>query len=229
MPIHFLFDMASAALSFLVIALVYRWRLRPQGARIDQIGLPYALALVGGAVLGGYGFGTLNLVLSGTPAIGRSILGALAGAIAAIELMKAMRGIKGSTGLIFVPAFATSVTIGRIGCYLSGLADNTHGISTTLPWGHDFGDGIARHPVQLYESAMMALFLAAALLALKHRSPLFMTKGFYLMVGYYAAQRLLWECLKPYAPLLGPLTLFQLLCLALIAYAFAMSLKAPHV
>lgn len=229
LPIHFVFDIASAALSFLVTALVYRWRLRPQGARIDRIGLPYALALVGGAVVGGYGFGTLNLVLSGTPAIGRSILGALAGAIAAIEALKAIRGIKGSTGLLFVPAFATSVTVGRIGCYLSGLADNTWGIPTTLPWGHDFGDGIPRHPVQLYESAMMALFLAAALLALKHRSPLFMTKGFYLLVGYYAAQRLLWEFLKPYAPVLGPLTLFQLLCMALTAYAMTMSLKASHV
>ena len=115
-----------------------------------------------GAIAGGYGAGTLNLWLSGEPGFGRSIVGALAGAIIAIELFKWRKGIRGSTGLIFVPAFATSVVIGRIGCYLSGIEDNTYGLPTALPWGHDFGDGILRHPVQLYESLSMLFFLAVA-------------------------------------------------------------------
>ena len=93
--------------------------------------------------------------------IARSIVGALAGAIAAIELFKAVRGIRGSTGLIFVPAFATTVMVGRWGCFLSGLEDETHGTPTSLPWGVDLGDGMMRHPVQLYESFTMGLFLLA--------------------------------------------------------------------
>ena len=67
-------------------------------ARIESIGAGYALALVFGAVAGGYGAGTLNLWLSGVPGFGRSIVGALAGAIMAIELFKWHRGIGGSTG-----------------------------------------------------------------------------------------------------------------------------------
>lgn len=204
MPIHFAFDILASALSFLVTLLTYRWRLRDQGDRIERIGMPYALSLVCGAVLGGFGFGTLNLALSGTPAIGRSILGALAGAIFAVELFKALRGICGSTGLLFVPAFATSVAVGRVGCFLSGLGDHTYGTPTTLPWGHDFGDGILRHPVQLYESLCMAIFLAFALVALARRAPYILANGFYLLVGFYATQRFFWEFLKPYQTLLGP-------------------------
>ena len=75
------------------------------------------LALLAGAAAGGFGAGTLNLWLSGAPGIGRSIVGALAGAILAVELFKRWRGIAGSTGLIFVPAFATSVVVGRWGCF----------------------------------------------------------------------------------------------------------------
>ena len=67
-----------------------------------------------------------------------------------------------------MPAFATSVAIGRWGCFYSGLTDHTHGCPTTLSWGHDFGDHISRHPVQLYESAA-ALLLCGALLALQPR------------------------------------------------------------
>ena len=129
----------------------YRWRLSDAAARIELIGAAYALALVFGAVAGGYGAGTLNLWLSGEPEFGRSIVGALAGAITAIEIFKWQKGIRGSTGLIFVPAFATSVIIGRWGCYLSGMEDQTYGTVTSLPWGHNFGDGVLRHPVQLYE------------------------------------------------------------------------------
>ena len=125
--------------------------------------MAYAFALVLGAIAGGYGAGTLNLWLSGVPGFGRSIVGALAGAIIAIELFKWRKGIRGSTGLIFVPAFATSVVIGRIGCYLSGLEDNTYGLPTALPWGHDFGDGILRHPVQLYESLLHAFISCSCL------------------------------------------------------------------
>ncbi len=163
MILHTVFDVLAALASAGMTAACYRWRLGEAAARIESIGIGYALALVFGAVAGGYGAGTLNLWLSGDPGFGRSIVGALAGAIVAIETFKWWRGIGGSTGLIFVPAFATSVAVGRWGCFLSGLEDNTYGIPTALPWGHDFGDGVLRPPVQLYESFAMAGFLLAEL------------------------------------------------------------------
>ena len=222
MLIHTLFDLLAAASALTMTAFVYRWRLYGAGQKIESAGIGYAVALVTGAGIGGFGAGTLNLWLSNEPGIGRSILGALVGAIAAIEIYKAAKGIRGSTGLIFVPAFATSVIIGRWGCFLSGLQDHTHGTPTMLPWGHDFGDGISRHPVQLYESFAMAAFLVVALVLISRRAPFFLRNGFYLMVLYYAMQRFQWEFLKPYAALAGPFNLFHFLCAGLVIYSAVM-------
>ncbi len=222
MLFHTVFDLLAALSSLTVTALVYRWRLSQAGQRIEQAGMGYALALVAGAAIGGFGAGTLNLWLSGAPGIGRSIVGALAGAILAIELFKRVKHIKGSTGLIFVPAFATSVVVGRWGCFLSGLQDETHGTPTALPWGHDFGDGILRHPVQLYESFTMAVFLVTALTLIGRQNAGFMRNGFYILVLVYGAQRFLWEFLKPYGTLLGPFNLFHFICAGLVLYSLAM-------
>lgn len=227
MVIHTIFDLLAAVASLGVTAFCYRWRLAEAAARIEAGGAGYVLALIVGAALGGYGFGTLNLWLSGEMMVARSIVGALAGSIAAIEFFKWWRGMRGSTGMIFVPAFATTVTVGRWGCFLSGLADETHGIATAMPWGVDLGDGITRHPVQLYESFAMLAFLLAALLLIGKRNPWFMRQGFYVLVLYYAAQRFLWEFLKPYGAVFGPFNLFHLVCAALAVYALLM-LRRPH-
>jgi hypothetical protein len=50
--------------------------------------MPYIAALVFGAGLDAYLFGTLNLFLSGSPRLARSVEGAIAGGIVAIELYK---------------------------------------------------------------------------------------------------------------------------------------------
>lgn len=228
LTVHVLFDLLAAMSAMGLTVLVWRWRLAGASQALSVGGAGYAVALVAGAAVGGFGLGSLNLVLSGEAAAGRSIIGALAGAILAIEVFKAMRGMKGSTGLIFVPAFASSVTVGRWGCFLSGPEDFTHGTVTALPWGHDYGDGLLRHPVQLYESFAMALFLALMLWALARRSPLFMRHGFYLMVLWYAGQRFVWEFLKPYGPVAGPFNIFHLTAAALILYAAAMTIRGEH-
>jgi prolipoprotein diacylglyceryltransferase len=181
---------------------------------------PLYLAMASlGATLGAYLAGTLNLWLTGVDGVGRSIEGALVGAILGIEALKAATGIRGSTGLRFVAPLAAAIAVGRVGCFLSGLDDMTYGTPTALPWGVDFGDGIPRHPVQLYESGTMAAFLAVFLLLLRRQNSLTLRAGFYLFVGVYAAQRFLWEFLKPYGTVAGPLNLFHLLSIALIAYA----------
>ena len=72
----------------------------------------------------------------------------------------------------------------------------------------------------------MAAFLALFLWVLARRSPLALRRGFHLLVAFYAIQRLGLEFLKPYATLLGPFSLFQMTCMALMAYA-AVMLKRP--
>jgi phosphatidylglycerol:prolipoprotein diacylglycerol transferase len=223
---HLVFDVLGAASAFAMTVLVYRWRFeRSDQEAVAAFSTGYAVALVLGAALGGYGLGTLNLMLSGEPGIGRSIVGALAGTIAGVEIYKWLRGIVSSTGLIFVAGFSTTVVIGRIGCSLSGLEDQTYGIVTNLPWAWDFGDGLARHPVALYESLSMLVFLIFALISLAKRTPVFMKNGFYLLVGFYGFQRFVWEFFKPYGTIVGPFNIFHLVCFALMAYAFTMSMR----
>ena len=230
MNIHALFDLAASLSAMGLTFAVYDWRLRDRVEQtVARVGPVYFVVLVAGAALGGYGLGTLNLHLTGIGGVGRSILGALFGATLAIEVYKAIAGIRGSTGVIFVTAFCTSVAVGRLGCFFSGLADNTHGTATTVPWAHDFGDGVPRHPVQLYESATMAAFLLLFLIGLGRRWPFVQAHAFYLMVAVYAGQRFLWEFLKPYGTVLGPLNLFHLVCAALFVYAVTMMVRSRDV
>jgi len=190
--------------------------------------LAYLAAVLFGAGLGAVVFGTANLWLSGQPGFARSIEGAIAGGILAVELYKRARGIRLRTGARFALPLAVGVAVGRIGCYLSGLDDFTYGTPTALSWGHDFGDGVPRHPVQLYESAAMAAFALVYLVQARRRNAFVIDNGFYLAVGFYALQRFAWEFLKPYAPLLGPLTLFHLLAVAIVVYAAFMIATAPR-
>jgi prolipoprotein diacylglyceryltransferase len=228
--IHSLFDLLA-----LIVALV-AYRLCP----VTASGFPaepwrvhsrYIAAGAAGATLGAYAFGSLNLWLTGIAGIARSIEGAIAGGIVGIELLKHAAGIRGSTGLRFVAPLAAAIAVGRVGCFLAGLDDMTYGTPTALPWGVDFGDGIPRHPVQLYESLTMAVFLAVFLSLLWQGNGAVRQTGFYLFVGVYAAQRFAWEFLKPYGTVLGPFNVFHLLSLALIAYAviFARRELSPHV
>lgn len=227
---HLLFDLLAWCTAVAVGLTVWRWRLRDTvtqlKTRLDGAYFPH-LSL--GAIAGAWGFGSLNLWLSGLPAPGHSILGALVGAIASVELYKQRRGLRGSTGVMFAAPLAAAMVVGRVGCFRAGLADQTHGTPSALPWAVDFGDGIARHPVQLYEAASMALVLAALLWALARRSPRALGHGFYYVVGAYGAQRFAWEFLKPYATLLGPFNLFHLLAAALVLYAWAMARSTPLV
>lgn len=218
LPIHLVFDL-SAVLAAVALTGIWLWT-GPHAPGPKAISEPYLAALSLGILLGSYLLGTANLWLSDLPGLGRSILGALTGGIIAVEAYKALHGIKGSTGGVFVPAFCALVILGRIGCALSGLEDQTYGIPTTLPWGVDHGDGLLRHPVAAYESLAMAGFLAAAFTW--RQRPLFAAHGFHLMVGFYAAQRFGLEFLKPYAGLIGPLNLFHMTCAGLLAYAAIM-------
>lgn len=214
--LHTLFDVAA----WLAAAAAVYWLTR-QGLQFpaQSFELPYIAALVFGAGLGAYLFGSANLWLSGQSGIARSVEGALAGGIVAIELYKWSAGIAIRTGARFALPLALGIAIGRLGCYFAGVEDFTYGTPTALPFGHDFGDGILRHPVQLYESAAMAVFAIVYVLAVLNRNAFTITNGFYLFLAYYGAQRFLWEFLKPYGTLIGPFTLFHLLSLSILLYA----------
>ncbi|WP_314958754.1 prolipoprotein diacylglyceryl transferase [Bradyrhizobium cosmicum] len=222
--LHTLFDIAAWLAGAAAIYGLSRQRLRFPAQSFE---MPYIAALIFGAGLGAYLFGSANLWLSGQSGIARSVEGGLAGGIVAIELYKWSAGIAVRTGARFALPLALGIAIGRLGCYFAGLDDFTYGTPTALPFGHDFGDGVLRHPVQLYESAAMALFALLYVLAVVNRNAFVITNGFYLVLVYYGAQRFLWEFLKPYGTLIGPFTLFHLLSLSILLYAAIMLATAP--
>jgi prolipoprotein diacylglyceryltransferase len=224
--IHIAFD----AIAWLAAGLSLLWLTKSARVRFPAAptgDLAYVAALVFGAGVGAVLFGSANLWLSHLPGVARSIEGAIFGGIIAVELYKRMAGVTLRTGARFALPLAVGVAVGRIGCSFSGLDDFTHGTETSLPWGHDFGDGVMRHPVQLYESATMAAFAVFYVWRARRNDRFVIDNGFYLAVGYYGAQRFVWEFLKPYGTLIGPFTLFHLLSAALVVYAVVMIMTAP--
>jgi prolipoprotein diacylglyceryltransferase len=148
---------------------------------------------------------------------GKSIIGALLGGLAGVETAKKLDGVHGSTGDAFVRPLMLGMAIGRIGCFLSGLDDHTAGNPTSLPWGVDFGDGVPRHPTQLYEVAFLASW--AALLAWRGDRLSRPGDRFRAFMAGYLLYRLCVESIRP-IPLhyFGILSGLQLLCVAGLLY-----------
>lgn len=229
MRVHLVFDLLAWLSAWLASVAVTRLGLLPARSRSPFTDPGYFIALGLGAIFGAILFGSVNLRAAGFLQLGHSIAGAIAGGVVGVEIFKWFKGIKGSTGVQFVVPLAVGIAVGRWGCFFAGLPDYTFGLPTRLPWGVDFGDGIPRHPVQLYESIAMLVFLTIYLAAIRRRSPFALAQGFYLLVGCYALQRFIWEFFKPYPALVGPLNLFQILCMMLLLYSvFMMSRNHDH-
>lgn len=146
---------------------------------------------------------------------GQTVVGGLLGAWLAVEIQKRRLGITAPTGdLLAVPA-ALSIAVGRIGCFLSGLPDGTYGIATSMPWGVNLGDGVARHPTALYETVFLVL-LAFVLMAAFERLAAGLT--FVLFVSSYLLFRLVVDSIKPGDPLALGLTAIQWACVGGLAY-----------
>jgi prolipoprotein diacylglyceryltransferase len=148
---------------------------------------------------------------------GKSIIGALLGGLLGVELAKRIAKVDNSTGDAFVLPLTVGMCIGRVGCFLAGLGDHTYGVPTSLPWGVDFGDGLPRHPTQLYE----ILFLLAQYALLHWRRDAFARPGdrfCAFMIGYLLF-RLLVEFIKPvFYSYPGGLSGLQWLCVAGLVY-----------
>lgn len=208
--------------AFLAACVSACWQYRCDPATIHTLNRTreepgYYRAMAIGSVIGAWLIGTLNsMPISHTPS--HSIAGALVGGIVSVELWKWRHDIQNSTGGAFVLPLAVGIMVGRMGCLFSGLLDFTYGLPTQLAWAVDLGDGVGRHPVQVYESLAMALFLVVLIRARRRYAPWATIHAFHSFVIYYAVQRFCWEFLKPYPVLIGPLNLFHIICLGLIIY-----------
>jgi phosphatidylglycerol:prolipoprotein diacylglycerol transferase len=218
---HLTFETAAYAIAFRIY-LVMRKRAGDaldDGNRWWIIAAAAMGAMVGSKLL--YWFEDPALMLAHWQEIaflmsGKTIVGALIGGLFAVELAKQILGIQRRTGDLFAVPLCVGIAIGRIGCFLTGLEDHTAGVATSLPWGVNFGDGIPRHPTQLYE-ALFALALGGYLWRRMQRPylPGDIFKGF--MAAYFTF-RLACDFLKPDVPVFLGLSSIQLACMAMLIY-----------
>ena len=142
---------------------------------------------------------------------GKTVVGGLLGGWVAVEVMKRLRGLETRTGDLFALPLCIGIAVGRIGCFLAGLADDTYGTPTNLPWGVDFGDGVARHPTQIYE--LLFLILLAIVLHRYQQRPHPEGASFRVFLAAYLGWRLAIDFIKP-QPRLHGMNLIQWACLA---------------
>jgi phosphatidylglycerol---prolipoprotein diacylglyceryl transferase len=222
---HWIFE----SLAYAAGAYLYRRLRRRRGDVIDSRARWWVIAA---AMVGGLG-GSRILAAFENPMFladhwmqphlllgGKTIVGGLVGGLIAVESVKRLVGIRVATGDLLALPLVLGIAIGRIGCFLSGVEDESYGIATRLPWGVNFGDGIARHPTQLYEVIFLAALGAVLLLVL--RTTTTVGDHFKLFMVGYLTFRLLVDFIKP-GVRLGGLSALQWTCLAVVAY------YAPHV
>ena len=233
------------SLAYFIAIAVYLLLRRRFG---DPIATPTRWTVIAAAIAGA-AFGSKLLFLLENPQLtwrnlgnpaylagGKTIVGALIFGLIFVELMKRYTGLRQSTGDLYAIPLALGIAIGRIGCFLTGLSDNTYGTPSSLPWAISFGDGIPRHPTQLYEIAFLILlipFLYRVTLSEARDSRKVSAKPtdtyrayrrflpgdvFKLFMVAYLSFRFLCDFIKPYPRLLFGLGGIQWACLLTLLY-----------
>ena len=207
----------------------------------DAIATPLRSAVVAAAVAGG-AIGSKLLFWLEDPRLtwqnlnhpeylvgGKTIVGGLVFGLIAVELMKRYIGLRQSTGDLYAIPLAVGIAIGRVGCFLTGLSDNTYGVATNLPWGVNFGDGVSRHPTQLYEIVFLLGLIPVLYYVLKHAAGRSMTSArqptrfipgdaFKVFMIAYLSFRLLCDFIKPYPRIFLGLGGIQWACVLVLLY-----------
>src|ERR1700722_7369846 len=170
--------------------LVFRWERAKSGDALkDEHRWAVIAAAAVGALIGSRALGLLEQA----PAMGlhwsdwvqpggKTVVGGLLGGWLAVELLKLMMRVRTRTGDLFAVPLCVGIAVGRLGCFFAGLADDTYGVAMKLPWGVDFGDGVRRHPTQLYEFLFLTV-LAVVLWKWQQRPH----AGVSFFVGFLAA------------------------------------------
>ncbi|SDD92287.1 Prolipoprotein diacylglyceryltransferase [Mucilaginibacter pineti] len=149
----------------------------------------------------------------------KTIVGGMLGGLIGVELTKKQIGVTVSSGDMMVYPLVVAMVIGRTGCFLAGLEDGTYGIASNLPWAIDFGDGIRRHPTNLYE-ILFWLILWMVLQLVEKRYEFTNGSRFKVFMVSYLLFRFLDEFIKPDYFFSFGLSVIQLVCIAGILYYY---------
>lgn len=228
-PSHLIFEMLAYTLGF----RYFLWLRKRQVDTIetgDRIWILIGAAF--GALVGARLVGILEnpSLFSTAPSLvlyvmaSKTIVGGLLGGLVGTELTKKIIGVHTSSGDLITYPLLLAIMIGRVGCFLAGVEDGTYGTASTLPWALDMGDGIQRHPTNLYEILFLGL-LWLFLRALERRVQLADGARFRIFLASYLLFRFCIEFIKPVHPFVLGLGIIQLVCLAGLVYYWRVFLQ----
>jgi phosphatidylglycerol---prolipoprotein diacylglyceryl transferase len=207
---HMVFELLAYSIGFQIWRLAQKHR---ADAPKQEFRLWLLVAVVLGAALGARGLAWLETPfdpLTGQWVLpGKTIAGGLLGGWAAIEFTKSKLNLTQRTGDSYVLPLCIGIALGRIGCFLTGLDDHTFGTATTLPWAVDFGDGVWRHPTQLYEAFWLMALLPLGFFLRKLRANWPTGIAFQGFICAYCAFRFGVEWIKPTLKIYGGLSAIQ--------------------
>jgi len=222
LPVHLFFE----ALAYFCGYRYYSWLRGHENDPINEDNrILIFIGAAAGAFLGSHLLGILEdpLLLKRITLLyfmgNTTIVGGLLGGLMGVELIKKCIGITISSGDLMVFPIILAMTIGRTGCFLSGISDGTFGIESSLPWAIDFGDGIHRHPTNLYEIIFWGL-LGCLLIGIEKRRLLLNGSRFKILMVTYLLFRLSIEFIKPAYFFSFGLSVIQLACIAGLIYYF---------
>jgi phosphatidylglycerol---prolipoprotein diacylglyceryl transferase len=194
---------------------LYYWNTRDRD--VGSNGVYIALAALVGGIIGAkvpiWIANARQIVASPNVAAilsGRTIVGGIIGGVVAVYFTKKKLGINQKLGNYLVPSLCIGIFFGRIGCYLTGCC---YGTATTLPWGVNFGDGIGRHPTQLYEALFVLGLLVYAQLTMDRYAPGALFKRFMIV---YFGWRFLVEFIRVNPASAIGLTYYQLAAIVVV-------------
>lgn len=219
-PAHLLFEMLAYTLGY----RLYVWqRSRSRDPINDIQRWQIFTGAAAGAFLGSHLLGVLERPAELTQINwlvwlnNKTIVGGLLGGLIGVETTKKIIGVRVSSGDLMTFPLLFALALGRVGCHLAGLQDGTHGLPSSLPWAINFGDGIPRHPVNLYEITML-MALAGWIKYRENKGPLPDGMRFKIFMIGYLFWRFFVEWLKPAWFFPFGLSTIQLACLAGIFY-----------
>src|SRR5580658_5586007 len=134
---HSLFETLAYAAGY----ATFRWMRSRRG---DPIGEPQRWTVLAAAAVGALAGSRLLGIAEQWPTVlaawrsgqtlrllvvpgGKTIVGGLLGGWLAVEMVKKLTGIRRRTGDLFALPLCVGIAVGRIGCFIAGLADDTYG------------------------------------------------------------------------------------------------------
>lgn len=159
---------------------------------------------------------TMEGLAAGQFLFGKTIVGALLGGLVAVELVKRRLGVRAATGDEIALSLIAGIAVGRVGCFIAGVADDTAGLPSNVAWAVTGTDGITRHPVALYEIGFLLLLAVPVQWV---RSEGRRGDAFKLFLAAYLLFRFVCDFLKPMPPrIYGGISAIQIAALCGMAW-----------